>query len=61
MRSGSSKQTMAAMTDLEPYAPHRRPEPDTSHVRLRFIAAIVLTVIVMVAVIALIVWLPIVD
>ena len=52
---------MAAMTDLEPYAPHRRPEPDPGHVRLRFIAAILLTIIAMVAVIALIVWLPIVD
>jgi len=49
------------VTDLEPYAPHRRPEPDPGHVRLRFIAAIVLTIIAMVAVIALIIWLPIVD
>jgi hypothetical protein len=48
------------MPAIEPYVPPRQEEPPPRHVRLRFVLAIVLTVVLMVAVIALLMWLPIV-
>jgi hypothetical protein len=46
------------MPAIEPYAPPRQEEPPPRHVRWRFALAIVLTVVLMVAVIALLMWLP---
>jgi len=46
------------MPAIEPFVPRREEEPPPRNVRLRFVLAIVLTVVVMVAVIALLAWLP---
>jgi hypothetical protein len=51
-----------AVPDLEPYARHRRPSSEPPRgMRWRFLAAIILMVLTMIAVGALIVWLPIVN
>jgi hypothetical protein len=47
------------MPAIEPYVPRPQEEPPPRFVRWRFALAIVLTVVLMVAVIALLTWLPI--
>jgi hypothetical protein len=44
--------------DLEPYVRRHEEPPPPRFVRSRFVLAMVLTVIVMIAVVALLVWLP---
>jgi hypothetical protein len=46
------------MPAIEPYVRRREEEPPPRFVRWRFALAIVLTVALMIAVIAIIVWLP---
>jgi uncharacterized membrane-anchored protein len=48
------------MPALEPLAPHRRPTSSRRGMRWRYLAAAVVTVVLMVAVVALLMWLPIV-
>ena len=48
------------MPAIERYVPPREDEPPPRHVRWRFALAGVLTVVLMVAVFALLMWLPIV-
>jgi len=45
---------------LEPFAPRRPQEPPPRGVRWRYALAAVLTVVLMVAVVALLMWLPLV-
>jgi hypothetical protein len=45
---------------LEPFAPRRPPDPPPRGVRWRYAFAAVLTVALMVAVVALLMWLPLV-
>jgi type IV secretory pathway component VirB8 len=49
------------MPGLEPRAPHRQPKLGRRSMRWRFLAAAVLTVLAMIAVVALLVALPITD
>ena len=60
MRDAACPAKLLTMPAIEPYVPPRQEEPPPRHVRLRFVLAIVLTVVLMVAVIALLMWLPIV-
>jgi len=46
------------MPAIEPYVPRHEEEPPPRFVRWRFALAIVLTIVLMVAVIAIIMWLP---
>ena len=49
------------MPAIEPFVPRRQDDPPPRGVRWRFLAAILLTVALMVAVFALLVWLPLVN
>ena len=60
MRGGAFAATLPAMpADIEPFAPRRHEEPPPRYVRWRFLLAMVLTVVLMIAVVALLMWLPI--
>jgi hypothetical protein len=48
------------MPAIEPFVPRRQEDPPPRGVRWRFALAAVLTVVLMIAVVALLMWLPIV-
>ena len=58
MRAAAQAAKLLSMPAIEPYVPRHEEEPPPRGVRWRFALAIVLTVALMVAVIAIIVWLP---
>ena len=49
------------MPGLEPLAPHRQPKLNRRSMRWRYLAAAVLTVLAMIAVVALLMVLPLTD
>ena len=59
MRAAATGSTLKSMS-LEPFAPRRPPDPPPRGVRWRYAFAAVLTVALMVAVVALLMWLPLV-
>ena len=59
MRTAAQGSTLKSMS-LEPFAPRRPQEPPPRGVRWRYALAAVLTVVLMVAVVALLMWLPLV-
>jgi hypothetical protein len=58
LRAAARAAKLLTMPAIEPYVPRHEEEPPPRFVRWRFALAIVLTVVLMVAAIAVIMWLP---